>query len=59
MPDFRYDFNYTMENFWGDEIRIYGYDDGGAWVLDSDGQEHNFPDEEAAYNWTYKRGYRD
>ena len=62
MKTIRYDFNYTMENIWGDEVQIYGNDDGPAWVSSPDhfgGQPHEFRDEAAAYNWAYKRGYRD
>lgn len=57
-----YDFNYELENIWGYTVRIYGNDDGPAWLVSEnhfDGQPHEFRDEEAAWNWAYKRGYRD
>ena len=61
MQKFSYDFNYEMQDFWGNVIRIYGNDDGPAYVEAPDHfrEPHEFRSEKEAYAWAWRRGYRD
>lgn len=60
-----YDFCYEMEDFDGDAVTVFGYDDGPAYVefFDFDLMDRrvkSFPrGEEQAYTWAFRQGYRD
>ena len=58
-----YDYEYDMEDLWGDYVTVYGYDDGPAWVSVPNwagGKTvKEFSGEQAAYGYAYDLGFRD
>lgn len=61
------EYEYDMENFWGNTVTIKVYKDGRASVTipteditdSSPQQTKGFASEDAAYAWAFNRGYRD
>lgn len=55
-----FDYQIEMENFYGDVIVLYGYDNGKAYIaIDTEGgiKEKSFSSYEKAYSYAYARGY--
>ena len=56
----QYDFYYEMKNFYDDSCIICGYDDGKTLVfLPSETNIKEFDTEENAYNYAFRKGYRE
>ena len=49
----------VMENGFGDVLTIHATDFGPAYVDLGDGSTRDFPDEDSAYSWCFRRGYRE
>lgn len=57
-------YSYEMENFYGDTIEIVAFCDGTAAVrffnLEANCKEYkSFDSEDTAYNWAFRRGFRE
>lgn len=59
-----FDFDYTMTDFYGFEVSIFGYDEEKAYCefwneLSNCRDIKEFDNETQAYLWAYKNGYRE
>ena len=52
------DYSYEMEDFYGDICKITVYADGSA-IAETFWAKKSFGIEDHAYNWAYKRGFRE
>lgn len=52
------DYSYTMEDFYGDECKITVYADGTA-TAETFWTRKAFCIEDRAYDWAYRRGFRE
>ena len=52
------DYSYTMEDFCGEECKITVYENGTA-TAETFWTTKNFPIEDRAYDWAYRRGFRE
>ena len=50
---------FEMENGFGLVIEIHVLKDGTAYIKFDDGEPKNFSSEAAAYDWAYRKGFRE